>query len=189
MRGDPARRVAEEATTQGTSLQASYIPDSAGNRRSRQTCDVTTPYGLRPSLPADLEYVVDLKSRTMRTDLERLGVWRPERSRERVEAAFAPDRTWIVEVDGERAGSVSVRDADDGHWLELFYLEPTRQGSGLGTTVLRDVLARYVDSPLPMRLDVVQGSRARALYERHGFVHDSEDAVDVFMVRRNDGGR
>jgi GNAT superfamily N-acetyltransferase len=133
--------------------------------------------------------VVDLKSRTMRPDLERLGVWRPERSRERVEAAFAPGRTLIVEVDGERVGCVSVRDTDDAHWLELFYLEPDRQGSGLGTAVLREVLARYDDSPLPVRLDVLHGSRARALYERHGFVHESEDDVDVFMVRRNDGGR
>jgi hypothetical protein len=29
----------------------------------------------------------------------------------------------------------------------------------------------------------LQGSRARALYERNGFVVESEDAVDVFMVR------
>jgi hypothetical protein len=29
----------------------------------------------------------------------------------------------------------------------------------------------------------LQGSRARALYERNGFVVEREDAVDVFMVR------
>jgi hypothetical protein len=29
----------------------------------------------------------------------------------------------------------------------------------------------------------LQGSRARALYERHGFVVECEDAIDVFMVR------
>jgi hypothetical protein len=30
---------------------------------------------------------------------------------------------------------------------------------------------------------VLQGSRARALYERNGFVVESEDPVDIFMVR------
>ena len=35
----------------------------------------------------------------------------------------------------------------------------------------------------PFRLNVLHGSRAQALYERHGFVVESEDAVDVFMVR------
>jgi hypothetical protein len=34
----------------------------------------------------------------------------------------------------------------------------------------------------PFRLDVLQGSPARRLYERHGFVLESEDPVDVFMV-------
>jgi hypothetical protein len=32
-------------------------------------------------------------------------------------------------------------------------------------------------------LNVLQGSAARRLYERHGFVLESEDPVDVFMVR------
>jgi hypothetical protein len=32
-------------------------------------------------------------------------------------------------------------------------------------------------------LNVLQGSGARRLYERHGFVVESEDEVDVFMKR------
>jgi hypothetical protein len=34
----------------------------------------------------------------------------------------------------------------------------------------------------PFRLNVLQGSPARRLYERHGFVLETEDPVDVFMV-------
>jgi hypothetical protein len=34
-----------------------------------------------------------------------------------------------------------------------------------------------------VRLNVLQGSPARRLYERYGFVVEAEDAVDVFMVR------
>ncbi|MYV63244.1 GNAT family N-acetyltransferase, partial [Streptomyces sp. SID4931] len=37
---------------------------------------------------------------------------------------------------------------------------------------------------LPVRLDVLQGSPARRLYERHGFTLEREDAVDVFLVRK-----
>lgn len=40
------------------------------------------------------------------------------------------------------------------------------------------------------RLNVLQGSPARSLYERHGFVVDSQDDVDVFMTRADGpGGR
>jgi hypothetical protein len=35
-----------------------------------------------------------------------------------------------------------------------------------------------------MRTGFLQGSRARAVYERNGFVVVSENPVDVFMVRR-----
>jgi ribosomal protein S18 acetylase RimI-like enzyme len=34
-----------------------------------------------------------------------------------------------------------------------------------------------------VRLNVLQGSPARRLYERHGFTVESQDPVDVFMVR------
>ncbi|HEX7537128.1 MAG TPA: hypothetical protein VF391_08990 [Dermatophilaceae bacterium] len=29
---------------------------------------------------------------------------------------------------------------------------------------------------------MLQGSPARRLYERHGFVHEREDTVDVFLI-------
>jgi hypothetical protein len=36
---------------------------------------------------------------------------------------------------------------------------------------------------MTMRLNVLQGSAARRLYERHGFVVETQDPIDVFMVR------
>ncbi|MFF2371677.1 GNAT family N-acetyltransferase [Agromyces sp. NPDC058110] len=141
----------------------------------------------RPCLPADAEYVVALKERTMRPDLERLGRWNAERSRSRVLAAFSTEHTRIIEFDGEPVGSVSLRPADGDHWLELFYLEPSTQGRGFGSAVLAELLAEADAAGTTIRLDVLQGSRARGLYERHGFVFDSEDEIDVFLVRRPAG--
>jgi hypothetical protein len=39
----------------------------------------------------------------------------------------------------------------------------------------------------PFRLNVLQGSPARSLYERHGFVFEHEDPVDIFMVAHGAG--
>lgn len=140
---------------------------------------------IRPCLPADAEYVVALKERTMRPDLERLGRWHAERSRMRVLAAFSIERTRLIELDGAPVGSVSLRHADDGWWLELFYLEPSVQGRGIGSAVLERLLDEVdLAGGEPVRLDVLQGSRARRLYERHGFAFESEDEIDVFLVRR-----
>jgi GNAT superfamily N-acetyltransferase len=77
-----------------------------------------------------------------------------------------------------------MRPAGEGWWLEHFYLVPGLQGRGLGTAVLRTLLERSDSEGLPVRLNVLQGSAVRRLYERHGFTVEVQDAVDVYMVRR-----
>ncbi|MFF0339535.1 GNAT family N-acetyltransferase [Kribbella sp. NPDC004875] len=136
---------------------------------------------LRPATAADLEDLVEIRAVVMRPDLERLGRYDAVRVRQRMRDAFVPEHTRIIEVDGELAGSITLRPADDRQWLEHFYLAPAHQGRGLGTAVLTSVLE---SADATVGLNVLQGSPARTLYERHGFVVESEDPVDVFMVRK-----
>ncbi|MGW9113899.1 N-acetyltransferase family protein [Microbacterium sp. NPDC055683] len=135
---------------------------------------------LRPALDSDAAWLAELRADVLRDDLERLGRYDPVRVRERFRSAYAPALTRIIVVDGEDAGSIAVRTADDGTWIEHFYLVPHLQGRGIGAGVLAHVLSGGGIH----RLNVLQGSPARRLYERHGFALDSEDEVDVFLVRR-----
>ncbi|MEU7678941.1 GNAT family N-acetyltransferase [Micromonospora taraxaci] len=132
---------------------------------------------------ADVEAVAELRAVVLRADLERLGRYDEQRVRQRLRDGFVPAYTWVVEVGGVLAGCVALRPAADAHWLEHFYLAPHLQGSGIGTAVLRTLLQRCDRAGSPVRLNVLQGSPARRLYERHGFTLDTEDAVDVFMRR------
>ena len=138
---------------------------------------------IRPASMADVEAVAELRAVVLRADLERLGRYDDQRVRQRLRDGFAPAYTWIVEVDGAFAGCVALRPDGDAHWLEHFYLAPHLQGSGIGTAVLRDLLDRCDSDGTLVRLNVLRGSPARRLYERHGFALDTEDPVDVFMVR------
>ncbi|MFI0896918.1 GNAT family N-acetyltransferase [Streptomyces sp. NPDC020983] len=139
---------------------------------------------LRPSTQADLEPLADLRAVVMRPDLERLGRYDEHRVRQRLRDSFSPVRTAIIVVGGEFAGSITLRPhGDGGQWLEHFYLAPRHQGRGLGSGVLRAVLAEADARGQTVRLNVLQGSPARRLYERHGFTVESEDPVDVFMTR------
>lgn len=138
---------------------------------------------LRPATPADVEPVAELRAVVMRPDLERLGRYDEHRVRQRLRDAFDPAHTWVIEVGGAFAGCVALRPAADAHWLEHFYLAPHLHGSGIGTGVLRTLLARCDRDGLPVRLNVLRGSPARRLYERLGFTVESEDPVDVFMMR------
>lgn len=140
-------------------------------------------WALRTAGPADVEAIAELRAAVMRPDLERLGRFDEHRVRQRLRDSFSPRHTSVIVAEGAFAGSVTVRPAEDGRWLEHFYLAPELQGRGLGSAVLRALLERTDAEGVPVRLNVLQGSAARRLYERHGFAMEAQDPVDVFMVR------
>ncbi|MEU0387917.1 GNAT family N-acetyltransferase [Streptomyces chartreusis] len=144
---------------------------------------------MRPAEPADVEPIAELRAVVMRPDLERLGRYDEHRVRQRLRDGFSARHTSVIETDGSFAGSVALRPSEtdeNGHWLEHFYLAPALQGRGLGAAVLRTLLTRTDADNALVRLNVLQGSPARRLYERHGFTIESQDPVDIFMVRRPD---
>lgn len=143
-------------------------------------------WSLRTATSDDAEPIAELRSAVLKADLERLGRYDAQRVRQRLHDGFDPTRTRIIEVGGVFAGSIALRAADDGHWLEHFYLDPDLQGRGIGTAVLRHELLLADQKGFVVRLNVFQGSPARRLYERHGFSVDREDSIDLFMVRSPD---
>jgi GNAT superfamily N-acetyltransferase len=138
---------------------------------------------LRPAEDADVEPIAELRAVTMRPDLERLGRFDPDRVRQRLRNGFAAEHTWVIEVEGEFAGCIALRPDIDAHWLEHFYLDPRLQGKGIGSAVLSKLLERCDREHLVVRVNVLHGSPARRLYERHGFTVVTETPVDIFMLR------
>jgi GNAT superfamily N-acetyltransferase len=136
---------------------------------------------LRPALPDDATWMAELRAVVLRPDLERLGRWDPVRVRRRFLDGWAPSRTQVIRVGGRDAGLIACREEPDARWIEHFYLDPALQGAGIGGEVLRDLMDRH-DDGRPFRLDVLQGSAARRLYERAGFRVEREDAVDAWLV-------
>jgi GNAT superfamily N-acetyltransferase len=139
-------------------------------------------YTLRPSLDTDGPWIAELRAVVLHDDLERLGRFDSARVRRRFLDGFRPELTWVIDMGGRRAGSITVRPEPDAVWIEHFYLEPALQGQGVGGRVLRQIMEK--PDHRPFRLNVLQGSAARRLYERHGFTAESEDPVDVFMVAK-----
>ncbi|MCX5213934.1 GNAT family N-acetyltransferase [Kitasatospora sp. NBC_00240] len=138
---------------------------------------------LRSGVAEDIEVVAELRATVMRADLERLGRYDEHRVRQRLRDSFSTQHTSIIMIDRELVGCLTVRPVDGRQWLEHFYLAPHRQGSGLGSAVLRRALEVTDAQGATVALNVLQGSAARRLYERHGFVVEAEDPIDVRMVR------
>ncbi|WP_159999325.1 GNAT family N-acetyltransferase [Roseomonas sp. 18066] len=138
------------------------------------------PFRFQPAAEADFERLLDLSVRTMRPQLEALGRWDPVRRRTRMRASFSPMASRLIEApDGTLLGCVSVHDHEDHGEVCQLYLEPAAQGSGLGRAVMLAIMDERPD--LPLRIEVLKGSRAKAFYERLGFVVTAEQDVDWAM--------
>ncbi|WP_282851659.1 hypothetical protein [Gulosibacter sediminis] len=66
----------------------------------------------------DIEWLVELRAEVLRADLARLGAFGEHRVRERMRAAFRPQNTQVIVVDGADAGSISLREEQDARWIE-----------------------------------------------------------------------
>lgn len=144
---------------------------------------MTHEWSLRPSLVADASWMAELRAEVMKADLERLGRWDETRVRRRFLDAFNPAHTSVIQMGCEDVGLIAVRSEVDSVWIEHFYLRPSCQGRGIGGQVLRQMMTAQ-EHHRPFRLNVLQGSPARRLYERNGFAAEHEDSIDVFLVAR-----
>ena len=79
-------------------------------------------------------------------------------------------RTWIAEDgEGEVVARVVAVPTEDPEIEEIGYITCThRQGEGIGTALLRPVLARCDEDGVPAYLEATT-ARSRDLYARHGF--------------------
>lgn len=138
-------------------------------------------FSFRSATASDARWIVELRVVVLKDDLERLGRYDPVRVRQRFLDGFKAEQMQIILVDGEAVGCIAVRPAADGQWIEHFFIDPAQQGRGLGGAVLAEIMRRNADSRV-FRLNVLTGSPAQRLYSRHGFIVESQDPVDVFMV-------
>lgn len=60
-------------------------------------------------------------------------------------------------------------------------IDPTRQGRGLGTEIVRNLLAEAAAARVPVELQVLKVNPARRLYERLGFTVFAEATIHYRM--------
>ncbi len=79
-------------------------------------------------------------------------------------------------------GCIAAAVQGDHIALHSFYLEPEFQGRGFGGRILAIVLAGL--PPLPVRIEVLRGSRARRFWEGQGFRFVEAQDFDDLMERQ-----
>lgn len=139
------------------------------------------PYTLRPATAADYAFLRALHRATMRDYVDQTWGWDEASQAARFEETFDPARQQIIVAAGEDIGVLIVERRPDALFLAEIAIHPTRQGRGLGTAVIADILADARRHGLPVALQVLRVNPARRLYERLGFAITGETATHHLM--------
>ncbi|GLH99103.1 GNAT family N-acetyltransferase [Phytohabitans aurantiacus] len=139
-------------------------------------------YSLRPATAVDLDLCFDLHAAAMRSYVAAVWGWDDGVQRDFHARGFDPARTRILTVDGRDLGVLIVEYRPDEIVLGRIELHPDAQGRGIGTALIRGVLAEGAASGRPVTLEVLTvNPRAQALYERLGFREVGRSGVKVRM--------
>ena len=136
----------------------------------------------RPAVEADLAFLVVLRVATMTPHFERQGMAALDDEEHRQRAAYRLDAAAIIECDGQAVGVIKVLQDGTTWTIEQFQIVPDRQGGGLGTTVLRALIAEARASGALLRLSVLKQNPAARLYARLGFRTLAESAGSYKMT-------
>jgi ribosomal protein S18 acetylase RimI-like enzyme len=132
--------------------------------------------------PAHGEELADIRARAMKESLEAVGRFDPERVRRRFLDGFEPLCTRAIVASGERVGFLVVRHVENHLLLDHLYIEPRVQGTGLGSAVLRTVIAEARKAKKALRLGVLKQGQVNVFYKKHGFELERVEEWDNYYV-------
>ena len=130
----------------------------------------------RPAVEADVPFLIALRVATMTPHFERQGMAMLSDEEHRLRAESSLAAAAIMEVGGQPVGVIKVLQDGTTWTIEQFQVAPEHQGHGLGTMVLRAVIADARRSGALLRLSVLKRNPAARLYARLGFRTLAESA-------------
>lgn len=135
---------------------------------------------LRPESPSDESFVRRLIIETIAEELGAAAWPEPMRNhllgiqnkgrRQSDRLRFPGSASYIIEASAEDAGWLVTTTLPDEMWLDEIMVLSVLRGNGIGTSVIRGVLAVAAQKQIPARLNVNTTNHAAIrLYERLGF--------------------
>lgn len=141
----------------------------------------------RPALDSDTDFARDVHHQAYRAVVEQqFGPWVEAEQGRYFERGWADAVFEIVLCDGVPCGYVCVEDRDDDIHVRELVLLPEYQGRGIGSAILRGVLARARGRDVPVRLGTFHKNRAAHLYRRLGFREIGRTATHILLEWNGD---
>lgn len=137
---------------------------------------------LRPAAPTDRTFCYQLYLACMKPWLTALGTWNANRIEALFDEYFVVDEISVTRLDQKDIGYLQVTTSNGAMNLDQFHLLADFQRRGIGTQLLRKVIAEARAYALPLRLDLIRGNPAQSLYAREGFEITHSDDTKHYMA-------
>jgi ribosomal protein S18 acetylase RimI-like enzyme len=180
---DLVRRLLEDA---GLTVDCDLRRQPAGSEVQTERCYLLarrTGLTLRPATELDREFLRALHHACYRSWVEPIWGWDQADQDRRFDRAFGVAGRVIVEFDAEPIGTLKTSRIGGSLSVDDIEVAPQHQSRGMGSRLLRGVLAEADRESIPVRLQVLRTNPARRLYERLGFTVERETDSHVLMVR------
>ncbi len=143
---------------------------------------------LLPALKSDFEYCKRIYFDEMQWILEQLQLDRTAQEsgfRQQWNAA----QVRIIKLDGAKVGWLQIIPGEDALFVAQIFVARPFQRNGIGTVVMKKLIADAERDHQPVLLDVVKINPARRLYERLGFRVTDEDDRKFHMRFDHDAAK
>ncbi len=159
------------------------------------TADSVGRLGLRPERPEDDEFLLGLYASTRAAEMQLTG-WTSDQQRQFVRWQFDLQRQhYHRHYAGATFDVITLDDAPVGrmyvfrqpHELRLMEItiDPPRRGRGIGTRVVRNLLAEAAQTDAKITLHVEPDNPALRLYQRLGFAVVEQRGINLLLEWRN----
>jgi putative acetyltransferase len=137
---------------------------------------------LRKADPRDSEFAYGTKRAAFREYVEKVEGWDEDEQRRLHERRFATQDFRVVTLAGADVGIMVVAIGPECVTVTQLFLLPEYQGQNLGRRCMALVMEEARARGVPVRLRVLKvNPRARAFYERLGFVRTGETETHTLM--------
>lgn len=96
---------------------------------------------LRPATDDDYDFIYHVLKATMQDYVDQTWGWREHEQQARFAAEFAPEHDRIIVLAGVDIGVLAVEHHADEVFIDKLYIMPAYQRRGIGTHLIRGVLA------------------------------------------------
>lgn len=138
---------------------------------------------LKDALISDSHFAFEAKRQAMGPHIEAKWGWDDDFQRTLHAQRYGEKPWFIILLDGEAIGTVSIHELPEHTRFGEFYLLTKYRNKGIGSRVLKAFLDKCDKESKDVVLEYLKWNPVGSLYKRHGFEVTSENDIHYFMTR------